>query len=206
MKAETKTLGTREIERFLFGFHDIADDQQSAYAGRLKHLTRGGFPPGVSVGPGVPARYNAEMFFKMVVVTELWQFGVPPARAIRLVSEAWPRLQRDVLQVWRAIDEAHQKGYLEISSIFWRVPVEALHHMARRDRIYSPESEDTLTVMTGAGAETSMKEGGYNVRRKAFIVAHQLIHDALTQLSYQLGGQGELKAFMSSFIADPVEM
>lgn len=199
-----KTLGTREVERFLSGFHDIADAQHSAYAGRLKHLSRGGFPAGISAGPGIPAQYDADQFFQMVVVTELWQFGVPPARAIALVSEAWPRLREDVLRVWLAVDASEHSGKpADIQPVFWRVPVEALRHMARPGRPYSPDSADTLDVMTFEGTDAMMKRDGYDVRRHAFIVAHQLIQDALTQLGYQLGGPYALAAFMQRMIPAP---
>jgi hypothetical protein len=202
-----KTLGTREIERFLSGFHDIADDQRSAYAGRLKHLNRQGFPAGISAGPGIPAQYDADQFFQMLVVTELWQFGVPPARAVALVSEAWPRLREDVLRVWLAFDASHRNGKPVadyVDPIFWRVPVEALRHMARPDRPYSPDSADTLDVMTFEGTDAMMKRDGYDVRRHAFIVAHQLVEDALTQLRWTIfNGHDGLAAFMQRMIPAP---
>jgi len=146
-----KTLGTREVDRFLAGFHDIADDHRSAYAGRLKHLTRGGFPPGVSVGPGVAVRYDADMLFQMLVVTQLWQHGVSPARAIALVTEAWPRLRGDVLRVWLSVEASNRDGKPAksyVDPIYWRVPVEALRHMARPDRPYSLDLDDRIDTMT----------------------------------------------------------
>jgi hypothetical protein len=193
-----ENLGSRDVERFLSAFHDIADDQESAYAGRLKHISRQGFPAGVGAGRGTPARYDADQFFQMLTVTELTQFGVRPARAIKLVSEAWPRLRDAVLQVWLAVDASQRSGTTELPSIFWRVPVEALHHMARPDRPYSPDAAATLDTITADEANAALKRRGYNVRRHAFIVADQMIHDALTQLGYQLGGHAALAVFMGS--------
>ena len=201
-----ETLGSRDVERFLAEFHDIAPDQQSAYAGRLKHLSRQGFPPGVGAGRGTPAQYDADQFFQMVTVAELGQFGVPPARAIRLVTEAWPRLRETVLQVWLAIDASQRSGMpAEVEPAFWRVPAEALRDMARRDRGYSPDSSDTLVAMTPDEVDAVMKGGGYNVRRQAFVVAHQLIQDVLQQLRFGHLGMpfDRLAAFMRPMLLPP---
>lgn len=197
------TIGSRDLERFLSEFHDIAPDHRSAYAGRLKHIARQGFPQGVAAGRGTPAEYDADQLFQMVTVMELAQLGVMPARAIRLVSEAWPRVRGAVLQVWLAIDSSQQSGTLKLPTVFWRVPVEALRHMARPDRSYSPDETDRLEAMSAHEAYTALAERGYNIRRHAFIVADQVIRDALIQLGHQLGGHAQLAAFMQSIIPAP---
>lgn len=202
-----KTLGTRDVERFLCGFHDIADDHRSAYAGRLKHLTRGGFPPGIAGGPGVPAWYDADRLFQMLIVTELWQLGVTPARSMALALEAWPRLKADVLRIWLAI-EAERTGDLErahVEPIFWRVPAEALRHMARPDRGYSPDSADRIDAMTAEEAHAALDSRSYSIRGIAFIKADQLIRDALRQLGDTvLQYQGNVPLFMQS-MTSPAE-
>lgn len=202
-----KTLGTREVDRFLAGFHDIADDQRSAYAGRLKHLTRGGFPPGVSVGPGVAVRYDADMLFQMLVVTQLWQHGVSPARAIALVTEAWPRLRGDVLRVWLSVEASNRDGKPAksyVDPIYWRVPVEALRHMARPDRPYSLDSDDRIDTMTTEEAHADLDARGYGLRGSSFIKVDQLIQDALRQLGDTvLPHPGEVGPFMHGMIPLP---
>lgn len=201
------SLGTRDVERFLGGFHDIDGDHQSAFAGRLKHLTRGGFPPGITGGPGVPAWYDADRLFQMVTVTALWQHGAMPARAISLVLEAWPRLKQDVLHIWMAIDASERwgkpvEGYL--SPAFWRVPVEALRHMARKDRPYSPDKEDTIETLTSEQAHAALDSRDYGLRGSAFIKADQLIRDAVTHLGDTvLPRPGDVALFMNSLIPPP---
>lgn len=196
-------LGSRDVERFLAGFHDIAADHRSAYAGRLKHITRRGFPEGVASGRGTPAEYGADQLFQLMTAMELTQFGVMPLRAIALVSEAWPRLRGAVLDLWHVVEAASQGIAIERPAIFWRVPVEALRHMARPDRGYSPDAEDRLDTMTAEEARAALEERGYGLRRYAFIVADQMIHDALTQLGHQLGGHDPLAAFMQRMISPP---
>jgi hypothetical protein len=198
------TLGSRKVEHFLVEFHDIAPGHLGAYAGRLKHLTRQGFPVGVGAGRGTPAEYDADQLFQLVTAMELTQFGVMPLRAIRLVSDAWPRLRDAVLQVWLVVDAASRGIVIERPAIFWRVEVEALRHMARPDRPYSPDTEDTLDAMTADEAHAALNQRGYGIRRHAFIAADQMIHDALTQLGHQLGGPGPLAAFMQRMIPAPI--
>jgi len=204
-----KTLGTREVERFLAGFHDIADDHRSAYAGRLKHLTRGGFPPGVTVGAGVAVRYDADMLFQMLVVTELWQHGVSPARAMALVMEAWPRMRSDVLRVWLSVEASNRDGKPAenyVAPIYWRVPVEALRHMARPHRPYSPDTEDRIDSLTRERAHAELDARGYSLRGSSFIKADQLVRDALRQLGDTvLIHPGEVSPFMHGMISLPLD-
>lgn len=199
-----ETLGSREVERFLSGFHDIAPDHLSAYAGRLKHIARQGFPAGVASGRGNPAEYDADQLFQLLLVTQLTQYGVQPGRAMRLVSEAWSRLQGDVLRIWEAIDASQYSGTLELPAIFWRVPVEALRHMALPDRPYSPDAEDRLDTMDAEQAHAALDRRDYGIQRHAFIAADQMVEDALTQLRHQLGGHDALAAFMQG-MTSPAE-
>jgi len=180
-----ETLGSRDVGRFLSEFHDIAPAEQSAYAGRLKHISRQGFPTGVGTGRGNPARYDADQLFQMLTVTELGQFGVQPARAIKLVSESWPRLRKTVLQVWSSVEAADRGELVKVPSIFWSVPAEAQRHRARPDRAYSPDEADVIRAMTANEVqETLAEEGRYNIRRLAFIAAHQVVADAFQLLKF----------------------
>ncbi|WP_174278522.1 hypothetical protein [Sphingomonas bacterium] len=198
-----KTLGSRKVEHFLAQFHDIAPDHLAAYAGRLKQITRRGFPVGVGAGRGTPAEYDADQLFQLVAAMELTQFGVMPLRAIRLVSEAWPRLRDAVLEVWLVVDAASRGFVIDRPAIFWRVEVEALRHMARPDRPYSPDTEDTLDAMSADGAHAALDRRGYGNRRHAFIAADQVIHDALTKLGIELGGHNALAGFMQRVVPAP---
>lgn len=181
---EIRTLGSRDVELFLSAFHDIADDQMSAYAGRLKHVARQGFPPGVGAGRGKPARYDADQFFQFLTVAELAQFGVTPARAIQLVSEAWSRLRTDVLNIWTSLADAEHGKIVETPSIFWSVPAQAQRHCARANMPYSLDADDVLRPVTVDQVQDALISGRYNVRRHAFIAAHQLVEDALSNLRF----------------------
>ena len=202
----SETLGSRDMERFLSEFHDIAPDEQSAYAGRLKHISRQGFPPGVGMGKGNPARYDANQFFQMVAITELAQFGVRPARAIKLLSKAWPHLRGAVLQVWASVDAAERGVALPVEPIFWNVPAEAQRDRTRPDRPYSPDAADVIRAMTADEAQKLLTEhSGYNIRRFAFIAAHQVIEDAFRNLKYGhlLWPHARIAAFVHTMIAVP---
>ncbi|MBC7496843.1 MAG: hypothetical protein H7243_06740 [Sphingomonadaceae bacterium] len=195
------------MERFLIEFHEIAPDEKSAFAGRLKHITRQGFPPGVGMGRGNPARYDANQFFQMVAITELAQLGVRPARAIKLLSKAWPHLRGAVLQVWASVDAADRGVTLKVLPIFWNVPAEAQRHRTRPDRPYSPDADDVMRAMTANEAQMLLTDhSGYDIRRFAFIAAHQVIADAFQHLRTGsfLGPHIRIAAFVHTMIAAPV--
>lgn len=67
--------------------HNVADDKRSAFAGRLKHLQRMGFPPGVNTGRGRPAKYEPSQLFFLAVIFELNQFGVGPEKAAHMTDQ-----------------------------------------------------------------------------------------------------------------------
>jgi hypothetical protein len=122
------------------------------------------------------------------------------------VNEAWPRLRVTVLQVWLAFDATHRLNRATpIEPVYWCVPAEAWRDLARPDRGYSPDSEDIVTVMTLEEVNTLMKTSRFNIRRRAFIVAHQLVQDVLERLWWGHLGMvpDRLAVFMQPLIPPP---
>ncbi|UAJ10044.1 hypothetical protein [Polymorphobacter megasporae] len=184
--------GSRDVEAILGKFLGISEEGSKAFAGRMKHLIRQKFPDGVDTGRGVPARYYADQFFQVVVVVELWQWGVPPARATRMVTEAWPVLRKSVRTVWRAVEwaERNNKPEIEVEPIFWRVPVEALAYLTRERRPWRGPDADKLLVLTTEEREAVEQEMDGRDWRVAYIEAHKML-----ELLFRYLKLGELMPF-----------
>lgn len=78
--------GFADVEDALARFHTISDEKRSAFANRLKHLQRRGFPPGVNTGRGRAADYAPHHVFLLAVALELNQLGAGPEAAIDLIN------------------------------------------------------------------------------------------------------------------------
>lgn len=76
-----------QVERALALTYNIPDDKRSAFASRLKHLQKLGFPPGINTGRGVAATYNAAHLYLLGLALELSQLGLNPERATRVIAE-----------------------------------------------------------------------------------------------------------------------
>lgn len=192
--------GSREVERFLVSFLGISNDGASNFSGRLKHLIRQKFPVGVDTGRGVPARYFSDQFFQVVVVVELWQWGVPPARAIKLVTDAWSELRSSIRAVWQTVDAGERGEVVDLEPIFWRVPVEALDYLIDQDRPWRSADADRLLVLTSEQKKNAEAQAGKFDWRIPYIEADKFLKAAFESLKY--GGLGlppaKIAAFMST--------
>lgn len=177
-------LGSRDVETFFRSFLGISEDGAKAFTGRMKHLIRQKFPEGVNTGHGVPARYYADQFFQVVVVVELWQWGVPPARATRLVTDAWPALRSSVRAIWREVEAAERSKINKAEPIFWRVPVEALAYLTNEDRPWRRADADTLIVLTSREREELEQLAGGREWRVAYIEADKLLREIFDSLRF----------------------
>ncbi len=95
-------LSFAQVENALALTHGIVDEKRSAFASRLKHLQKLGFPPGTNTGRGRAANYRAEHLFLLGVVLELNQLGVSPERAIAVAQAGLPSIARGIRNIIRA--------------------------------------------------------------------------------------------------------
>lgn len=77
-----------EVEAALAQLNSIASTSRSAFANRLKHLQRKGFPPGVNTGRGKAASYGAEHVVQLALALELISFGYSPEKAIAVMRQS----------------------------------------------------------------------------------------------------------------------
>lgn len=96
-----------QVEAALAQCHSIADDKRSAFANRLKHLQKNGFPPGTKTGRGVAAEYNIGHVLQLAFVLEFNQLGLLPERSAHTVTSNLDTIHRAVGQCvgYRGIKE-----------------------------------------------------------------------------------------------------
>lgn len=72
----------REVLAILFSKHGIERSNKVAFQGRLQHIQRLGFPPGINTGKGRPARYTWRELLLLGLVFEYLEIGSTPDRCI----------------------------------------------------------------------------------------------------------------------------
>lgn len=146
MQLELPSLSSRDVDQFLVNFHDVNPDERDGYVQRLRSITRLGFPAGLSAGKGHPARYNANQFFQLLAVTELYRCHVPPLQAVKLVETSWEAIKASILAVWESVDAA-ERGELKVEAKqFWRIPAEGGQRQTRAGETSSPGGEGVIVI------------------------------------------------------------
>lgn len=75
-----------ELEAALAQSHQISSSKRTAFQARLKNFHRLEFPADFSAVKGRATQYTGKQCCEMALVMELAQLGVPPDRAIRILS------------------------------------------------------------------------------------------------------------------------
>lgn len=75
-----------DLAVFLEEHYGIQSRDRIAFAGRLKHFVKLGWPSGVKRGRGVPGEYDQCAVCEMFFVMELAAVGIQPERAIEAVK------------------------------------------------------------------------------------------------------------------------
>ena len=75
------------VDHVLSKMHNIDSDHRSAFANRLKHLQRLGYPLGTNTGRGRAATYRAQHFFLLGLALELAQLGLATDSAIPIIYD-----------------------------------------------------------------------------------------------------------------------
>jgi hypothetical protein len=148
MELQLPSLSSRDVDHFLLGFHNVSADERDGYIQRLRSITRLGFPAGLSVGKGHPARYDANQFFQFLSVTELYRCNVPPLQAVRFVDVSWPAMKASILTVWDSVDAGEHGRLLEVPRKFWRVPAEGGQRQTRVPGASEPHPAERIVVMS----------------------------------------------------------
>ena len=156
MDLQLPSLGSRDVDYFLLGFHGVSPDESDGYIQRLRSIQRLGFPAGLSIGKGHPARYNADQFFQLVAVTELYRCHVPPLQGVKLVENSWSVMKTSILEVWDTVDAGEHGRLLELAPKFWRVPAEGGQRQTRVTR--ADETKQSSATLSSEPAKTERIE------------------------------------------------
>ena len=76
----------------------IASEKSETFQSRLKQWQKMGFPEGTRVGRGTKAEYGALQIFQLVILVKLLRVGMPPERAQKVVTSAWPALRGGIVE------------------------------------------------------------------------------------------------------------
>lgn len=76
-----------EVSRLVARLHGVGEERMTALRGRLQHLQKLGFPPGVNTGRGRPAEYGPGQVLALILVLEFIAVGIPPERAVRVLRQ-----------------------------------------------------------------------------------------------------------------------
>lgn len=71
-----------QVEALLRDIHFIRDDRGPAFASRLKHLKKLGFPKGVNVGKGQRFSYSPTQVWILALAFEFVQLGILPEKIV----------------------------------------------------------------------------------------------------------------------------
>lgn len=91
--------GFSEVEGALAQMHAISESKRRAFVGRLQHIQKQKFPPGINTGRGRAARYLPHHVFLISMVTQLNELGIPPEKSIKLVLEGQGALAEGVMDI-----------------------------------------------------------------------------------------------------------
>jgi hypothetical protein len=76
-----------EVSRLVARLHGVGEERLTALRGRLQHLQKLGFPPGVNTGRGRPAEYGPSQVLMLILILEFMAVGLAPERAVRLLRQ-----------------------------------------------------------------------------------------------------------------------
>ena len=90
------------VEAVLAKLHDIEDGQRSAFANRIKHMQRLGYPSGTNTGRGKAAVYSARQLYLIGFALELAQLGLATDAAIPLMQDNMETVARATVEALQA--------------------------------------------------------------------------------------------------------
>lgn len=74
-----------DVSQLVAGLHGVGEERLTALRGRLQHLQKLGFPPGVNTGRGRPAEYGPGQVLTLILALEFIAVGITPERAVRVL-------------------------------------------------------------------------------------------------------------------------
>jgi len=158
------------VETVLAHIHDIEIEHRSAFANRIKHMQRLGYPTGINTGRGIAATYKAHHLFLLGLTLELAQVGLATDSAIPLLKENSDSI-RSALQ--RAL---RHRNNMDFDPVFLAFDPAKLSPLMKRD-CRGPQSIRGKITYGGQGVLGKLAK-----ERRCVIIA-------LTKLLTQIGAQ-----------------
>jgi hypothetical protein len=180
-------LSFAHVEQVLALAHEIRDDKRAAFAARLKHLQRLGFPPGVNTGRGVAATYDIGHLFLLGLALELNQLGLTPERAADVLMNN-PEAVLSAL----SIASAWRREGTEAGPMLLYFDPAVMSPLMR-----PPEEEDQASASFFYGGWAVVRENidskPWHTRRIALVNVSDVVFELIARLvvNLKLGDEGE---------------
>ncbi|MFC4594275.1 hypothetical protein [Sphingobium tyrosinilyticum] len=188
------SFGTLEI--IAAAMHDIAPEHRSAFANRMKHYQRLGFPAGINTGRGRAATYKAEHVFLLCFALEFAQLGLTTENAIPLISE-------HLSLVAGAAKEALWRKFYEKEADFTFIFFDPARLYPLTNERGWNEDEFSIRGKLAYGntdiALALLKEGILRERRFVMLNVSEII-DQISQQIVRLDGPDQEKVFSSDLL------
>lgn len=91
-----------DMERLLAGIHGGAEAAATVQM-RLRYLQRTGYPKGAQAGRGKRVAYEVDNVLRLMLVFQLLDLDLTPARAVNTVETNWTVVARALVASWRAL-------------------------------------------------------------------------------------------------------
>ena len=85
-----------DVTQLIVSLHNVSPERLTALRGRLQHLQKLNFPPGINTGRGRPAEYGARQILLLVLALELIVLGAAPERAAAVMRDQEDRVRAAV--------------------------------------------------------------------------------------------------------------
>lgn len=175
-----------QVEHTLALTHQIRHESRSAFAHRLKHLQRLGFPAGINTGRGRAATYSVGHLFQWALALELFQFGLTPERAVNVLQQNMDTVLKAtfIAVSWR------ESGLDEGPMCLWFDPTVLLPMMEQEE-----EDQASNSFFFGGWAIVKETFGGlWDTQRIALINLSKLLLNVTTEMvsELKLGSETEI--------------
>lgn len=132
-------IGFKSLRAVLADLHGEGASPGALLA-RFKYFQRMGFPGASNVGRGARAEYGLSDVLTLALAFELLETSATPVRIVRLLREAWPRIERALAGTWAALE-----GYGGQAALLAHVPG-ALGDLGSPDSVDAPVPDPLAVV------------------------------------------------------------
>lgn len=186
----------RQVEAALAGHFRVHPDRLSTFRSRIKQLQRLQFPPGVNVGRGARAEYNAESLFQLVLAFELISCGQPALTACKLVERHWQQFAAGFAlaalqeRKWGTERQPH------VIAVLW---IEALHEIQFSRSTWVAIEPSSVEVRDEEAGVQELRDYHFDRHNTRLIISVGKILRSVLEIATKHAGALDASAFDDEF-------